>query len=502
MFLIYRDKISWSDKRAGPLLTLLQYIFVAIIASTAVLQLPGSGTVMSNKSFSSSAASSSSSSSVSFLRKNIVPLQHYAKMACLFAVMSLLNNLAFAFHISQPMHMVFRSANLMITYLFGRIFFGYQYSTKALGTITLLTAGALCNTFAEATVGDTAKKAAASLLINTNATVNTINSLTGCTGVGCSDPVPLENNNNNPTNDTNNDSSYMFIWLIGILILTTVLCLQSVLGEYQNWVRRTFTPPPVSNTTTTTEPKTNKKLAEEESMFYMHAMSVPILLMLLIVRVSFSTGSYIPIISVTPSLITDRFTLWSTSPPIITYLTDLLNASSTSFVTRCIATVTSFLFSLLGLSNIPSMWVFIILNVITQYICIRGVYALIGATDNLTVNVVLTVRKAVSVLVSIIAFGNTFTLWHYLGATLVFLGAYQFQLLPNGGLVSKPSVPIPSISNELRSSGKPSSPTSDAENGQANIRNINRRNSIVRDTTARQRVLANRGLESMDVKKK
>ena len=84
------------------------------------------------------------------------------------------------------------------------------------------------------------------------------------------------------------------------------------------------------------------------------------------------------------------------------------------------------LLSLLGASNAPVLWVFVLLNVLTQYVCIRGVYMLVGTLDPLTVNVVLTARKALSVAVSIVVFGNTFTPYHVLGATLVFGGSLAF----------------------------------------------------------------------------
>jgi hypothetical protein len=54
----------------------------------------------------------------------IVPLKHYAYQTALFFSMSYLNNFAFKFNISQPLHMVFRSANLVTTFTMGYLFFG------------------------------------------------------------------------------------------------------------------------------------------------------------------------------------------------------------------------------------------------------------------------------------------------------------------------------------------------------------------------------------------
>lgn len=49
----------------------------------------------------------------------MIPIQHYATQAALFFAMSFLNNAAFGYAISQPVHMVVRSSNLIVTCLFG-----------------------------------------------------------------------------------------------------------------------------------------------------------------------------------------------------------------------------------------------------------------------------------------------------------------------------------------------------------------------------------------------
>ena len=51
-------------------------------------------------------------------------------------------------------------------------------------------------------------------------------------------------------------------------------------------------------------------------------------------------------------------------------------------------------------------------------------------TSNLTVNVALSVRKAVSLLISIVYFGNPFTAGHMVGAILVFGGTLLYRETP------------------------------------------------------------------------
>ena len=72
---------------------------------------------------------------------------------------------------------------------------------------------------------------------------------------------------------------------------------------------------------------------------------------------------------------------------------------------------------------------------ITQYIGITGVYQLVEVCDPLTVNVLLTVRKAISVVASILLFGNTFTTWHCLGAIIVFSSSILWAKIPKAVIV-------------------------------------------------------------------
>ncbi len=65
-----------------------------------------------------------------------------------------------------------------------------------------------------------------------------------------------------------------------------------------------------------------------------------------------------------------------------------------------------------------------------RYLCVRGVFMLTASTSALTVSVVLTVRKFVSLVVSIIYFNNDFSALHWAGAVLVFGGALWYSLAP------------------------------------------------------------------------
>uniref|UniRef100_L7M6B5 Putative solute carrier family 35 member b4 n=1 Tax=Rhipicephalus pulchellus TaxID=72859 RepID=L7M6B5_RHIPC len=85
------------------------------------------------------------------------------------------------------------------------------------------------------------------------------------------------------------------------------------------------------------------------------------------------------------------------------------------------------------LESIPRSWIYLLLNVITQYVCIRSVYVLTTECSSLTVTLVITLRKFVSLLLSIYYFQNPFTLTHWFGTVLVFTGTLLFT-----GVLSPP----------------------------------------------------------------
>lgn len=96
------------------------------------------------------------------------------------------------------------------------------------------------------------------------------------------------------------------------------------------------------------------------------------------------------------------------------------------------------------------MWLYILGNCITQYVCIRGVFILTTECPSLIVTLVVTLRKFVSVLFSIYYFKNPFTLYHWVATAMVFSGTLLFTgiinsliegvVQTNGGVASKKKV--------------------------------------------------------------
>lgn len=76
--------------------------------------------------------------------------------------------------------------------------------------------------------------------------------------------------------------------------------------------------------------------------------------------------------------------------------------------------------------SIPQMWLFLIGNLLTQYICIRSVFILTTECSALSVTLVVTLRKFVSLILSIFYFHNPFTHLHWIGTSLTFVGVILF----------------------------------------------------------------------------
>lgn len=75
---------------------------------------------------------------------------------------------------------------------------------------------------------------------------------------------------------------------------------------------------------------------------------------------------------------------------------------------------------------VPITWLYLLGNVLTQYVCISSVYVLTTECSSLTVTLVVTLRKFVSLLFSIVYFNNPFTVYHWVGTLLVFAGTIIF----------------------------------------------------------------------------
>lgn len=77
-------------------------------------------------------------------------------------------------------------------------------------------------------------------------------------------------------------------------------------------------------------------------------------------------------------------------------------------------------------TDFPILWIYLIGNVVTQFMCISSVYILTTEVSSLTLTLVLTLRKFLSLIFSIVYFENPFTFGHWVGTILVFVGTLIF----------------------------------------------------------------------------
>lgn len=163
-----------------------------------------------------------------------------------------------------------------------------------------------------------------------------------------------------------------------------------------------------------------------EALFYSHALSIPL---------------FLP----TFSQIHSQWTALLDSPSLLAKigpsLAEELGSSNSTLVAGAPANLASRISAILSaqlvsnpwvtslLANVPVKVAYLLLNVLTQYICIRGVHLLSARSSSLTVTIVLNIRKLVSLLLSIYLFGNTLAPGVLVGAALVFVGGglYGFE---------------------------------------------------------------------------
>src|SRR3569833_2394495 len=137
----------------------------------------------------------------------------------------------------------------------------------------------------------------------------------------------------------------------------------------------------------------------QENLFYSHLLSLPLFLPFL------------------PSLVR-QFMRLAGSPPLSIPLARFF----------CPEVVPANVQKSLDQIRIPSQLVYLVLNVLTQYACIRGVNLLAAASSALTVPIVLNIRKLVSLLFSSWLFGNRLATGTLIGAVVVFSAGGLYSL--------------------------------------------------------------------------
>ncbi|KAK9351989.1 UAA transporter [Lipomyces doorenjongii] len=122
------ETIVKEDPRAGNLITFVQFLFVAVEGYCHFFTF---------------------SRPPIFLAKPLVPFTRYAFIVTMFFLVSFLNNYVWKYHISVPVHIIFRSGGTMMSMLAGALA-GKRYSMAQIASVTLLTIGVVSATLFDA----------------------------------------------------------------------------------------------------------------------------------------------------------------------------------------------------------------------------------------------------------------------------------------------------------------------------------------------------------------
>eukprot|EP01116_Phalansterium_solitarium_P024023 TRINITY_DN8668_c0_g1_i1.p1 TRINITY_DN8668_c0_g1~~TRINITY_DN8668_c0_g1_i1.p1 ORF type:complete len:193 (-),score=4.76 TRINITY_DN8668_c0_g1_i1:65-643(-) len=121
------ELIVKEDPGIGNLLTAVQFLFIAIIMLPYQLDSSGRRLFKAPK----------------------IPIGVYVLLTCIFFALSIINNKAFDYEISQPIHMIFRSSSLLASMLLGLSIFGKRYSSFQVAGVLFVTGGVIAATVAE-----------------------------------------------------------------------------------------------------------------------------------------------------------------------------------------------------------------------------------------------------------------------------------------------------------------------------------------------------------------
>jgi solute carrier family 35 (UDP-xylose/UDP-N-acetylglucosamine transporter), member B4 len=285
-----------------------------------------------------------------YLKRRSIPLTKWIIYTAFFLAVNNLNNMAFNYRISVPLHIILRSAGPVTTMLVGRVVGGRTYPGQKILAVILLFVGVVV-----AALADVYSK------------------------------QPEVNLSSDFLESSERSLAAIFDQASGFGLLTAALFLSAFMGLYTDNLYTTY--------------GRDGNIASE-SLFYSHALSLSWFA---------STLS-----TLKPELVN----LTGTSPPLSTTLVSSLPLSPSSNFNSLLTTI-------------PTSLLVLLLNAITQYICISGVNRLSAKSSSLTVSIVLNIRKLISLLLSIWLFGNNLPLGVIAGAGLVFAGGGLYAL-PSG----------------------------------------------------------------------
>ena len=267
-----------------------------------------------------------------YLKPRAIPLGNWAMFAALFITINVLNNKAFGYKISVPLHIILRSAGPVATMAVGYAAGGKRYRPVQVVAVIMLFLGVV-----QAALSDARAKGAQIQLIGSTSSRSTSEFWTG------------------------------------LSILFLALMMSAFMGLFSDRLYAT-----------------HGRQHAEENLFYSHLLSLPVFLF----RLPRLHGQFLDLARSPSSVVLMSHTAQQQVPGIVHQ----------------------------ALQLVPVQLLFLLVNGLTQYVCIRGVNQLSSKTSSLTVGIVLNIRKLVSLMLSIWLFGNRLDTGVLIGAGIVFVG--------------------------------------------------------------------------------
>ncbi|KAF2237973.1 UAA transporter [Viridothelium virens] len=296
-----------------------------------------------------------------------VPVYKWGVVAAMFFSVNMLNNWAFAFNISVPVHIILRSFGSVTTmgagYLRGR-----RYSRIQLLSVVMLTLGVIQSAWADS-------ESKVGLLLQTPTTLVPFPPLENLPATTLS----VSQGKSMKAAAAVSDGTTIFG--MGLLVLLIAQLLSAFMGTYVQDVYAYHT------------------AHWTENLFYSHFLGLPLFLPL-------------------AWTLTTQYLRLARTPP----LAEMPSTSRymSSFSPAYDATAASSHGGGGLLNAVPGGLAMLLVNAVTQLACISGVNLLSAKSSAVTVTIVLNIRKLVSFMLSIWLFGNPLSLKMLAGAVLVF----------------------------------------------------------------------------------
>ncbi|KAL7425048.1 golgi uridine diphosphate-N-acetylglucosamine transporter [Cryptotrichosporon argae] len=309
-------------------------------------------------------------------RKNEVPIRRWMVQVVLFLSVSLMNNFAFDMKIPMAVHIIFRSGGLCVSMLTGYFMARRRYSIGQVAAGIIITAGIVLATLSAPRRPRGGVPAPVAPRITTTTAAA---NLAASSASGTVDTAQ---------------------YAAGIALLAGALFLSAWLGIWQEQTYRLY----------------GKKW--REALFYCHFLSLPFFLPL------------------APSL-SATLSSYASSPPMALFALPVPDPAVDMLTVR--AGLADHLVNWKTVA-VPSALVALAVNVVTQGMCIRGVNRLTSRVSSTTVNLVLTLRKAVSLAISVWFYGSGVSTGLLLGGAMVLGGTMVYSLAPAPVIVVADSV--------------------------------------------------------------